>query len=229
MRTFAGVALLIGALVCPTFAVAADWEEVFEEDGIKVWRQEVEGTDFVMFRGRGLIKAPIITVAAVVRDADRESEWMENCVDACTIRFLSATDALVYHRTGSPAPFVSDRDMVLKTSMTVDPVTKTVLATFSQTTDPKYPEKEGVVRMPMLKGHWRMRQVDASTTELEYQVLADPGGSLPAWLVNLVSRKLPFHTVRRMRDQVKVGGYDKHETILGLALDWTGFEPVPQP
>lgn len=229
MSNFAGVALLIGTLVWPTFAVAADWEEVFEEDGIKVWRQDVADTDFVMFRGRGIIKAPIITVAAVVRDADRDPEWMENCVDACTIRFLSATDAVVYHRTGSPAPFVSDRDMVLMTKMTVDPKTKTVLATFSQTTDPKYPEKDGVVRMPMLKGHWRMRQIDATTTELEYQVLGDPGGSLPAWLVNLVSRKLPFHTVRRMRAQVKVGGYDTHEAILGMALDWSGFEAAPQP
>lgn len=222
----AGLVLALG-LSAGGVARGADWELLSEDEGIRVWKKQIEGSDFVAFRGRGIIKAPILNVAAVIRDADRETEWMENCVDGKTLRFLSATDAIVYNRTGSPAPLISDRDTVLKSVTTVMPKDKTVLIEFSQVEDPKMPPKEGVVRMPVLKGHWKLRQVGAYATELEYQVLADPGGSLPAWLVNLVSRKMPFHTVERMRKQVSAGGYEQHRQILELAIDWTGFELPP--
>lgn len=218
------------ALVCllPSAARAGGWEPLFEDEGIKVWKKEIEGSDFVAFRGRGLIKAPIQKVAAVIRDADRETEWMENCVDAKTVRFLSATDAIVYHRTGSPVPLISDRDVVLDSRTTVLPAERTVWIRFKAIEDPAVPKKDGVVRMPVLQGHWRLRQIGAYSTELEYQVQADPGGALPAWLVNLVSRKLPFHTVRRMRSQVSKGGYDKHRQILELAIDWSAFVAPPE-
>lgn len=227
-RPWGGLSLaLVLVLLAPGSARAAGWEQISNDDGIKVWKKKIEGSDFVAFRGRGVIKAPILNVAAVIRDADRETEWMENCVDAKTVRFLSATDAIVYNRTGSPAPFVQDRDTVLKTTTTVTPAEKTVLIEFSQTEDPKAPPKDGVVRMPVLKGHWKLRQLGPYSTELEYQVLADPGGSLPAWLVNLVSRKMPFHTVEHMRHQVSAGGYENHRQILQLAIDWTGFDLPP--
>lgn len=222
-------ALLAAALAfAPGVAVAGDWEHIYEDEGIEVWKKEIAGSDFVAFRGRGVVRAPIQKVAAVIRDADRETEWMENCVDARTVRFLSAKDAIVYHRTGSPVPFISDRDVVLKTVTKVVPAERTIWVTFDHVEDPAVPPKDGVVRMPVLSGHWRLRQLDAWSTELEYQVQADPGGALPAWLVNLVSRKLPFHTVRRMRSQVAKGGYDKHRQILEAAIDWSAFERPPQ-
>jgi len=225
----AATAALLLCSFAPSLALAGEWEQIDDDEGIKVWKREVEGSDFVAFRGRGNVRAPIQLVAAVIRDANRETEWMQDCADAKVIRFLSATDAIVYNRTGSPVPFIADRDTVLKSTVAVFPDARTVLVEFSNTTDPDMPVKDGVVRMPTLKGHWRLIQVDHSTTDVEYQVQADPGGALPAWLVNMVSNKLPFHTVRRLRDQVKKGGYEQHRLILEAAIDWTAFEqPPPQ-
>jgi hypothetical protein len=220
--------LLLFALLLPAAAQAEDgWEEISDEEGIKVWKKELEGSDFVMFRGRGPIEAGILDVAAVIRDADRETEWMADCVDARTLKFLSATDAIVYHRTGSPAFFVDDRDTVLVTRTKVIPEQKTILVTFDRTEDTHFAPVDGVVRMPQLKGHWRIRQIDIDTTEVEYQVQADPGGLLPAWLVNLVSKKLPFQTLMGLRSQVKKDGYDRHKMILEVAIDWTPFLMPP--
>lgn len=227
MRAALALGVGLGVVLAAAPAIAADWEFLFEDEGIKVWRRQVEGSDFVAFRGRGLVKAPILKVAAVIRDADRETEWMENCAAARTVRFLSATDAIVYNRTGSPVPLISDRDTVLKTWTEVVPDKKTVWVRFEQTKDAAAPVVDGVVRMPVLKGHWRMVQKGAYSTELEYQVQADPGGALPAWLVNLVSKKMPFHTVRRLREQVTKSGYESHQNILSVAIDWSAFDAPP--
>lgn len=231
MRPLTGWVLLLSLF--PTAAQAGDWEHIFEEEGITVWKKEVEGSDFVAFRGRGPVKASILDVSAVLRDADRETEWMQDCVDARTLQFLSATDAIVYNRTGSPAFFIDDRDTVLKTVTTVYPDKKRIDVVFEQTTHPNMPPKEGVVRMPVLKGHWKLWSRGPDETEVEYQVLADPGGALPAWLVNLVSKKLPYYTLIGLRKQVKEKGYDKHRMILEVAIDWAPFnlaeaKPVQQ-
>ena len=199
------------------------WEAFHEEDGIKLWRRDDPASQFVTFRGRGAIEAPIDQVAAVIRDSSRAPEWMADCVDAATLRFLNVTDSIIYHRTGSPVPFISDRDVVLKIDTQVEPARRAVLITFRQTEDRLRPPLEGIVRMPRLVGHWRLVVVGPTTTEVEYQVQADPGGALPAWLVNLVSKNLPLRTLQGLRRQVTAPGYEHHLEMLRLAIDWGLF------
>jgi hypothetical protein len=220
-----GLPLSLALALAPALALAADWEQVFEDQGIKVWRQEVPGSDVVAFRGRGPVDAPILQVAAVIRDADREEEWMENCGDAFTVAFRpNAIDAVIYNRTDSPFFLVSDRDTVLFSKTTVRAADKTILVEFSAVEDKRVPPKPGAVRMPTLEGHWKLRQLGVHRTEVEYQVLADPGGSLPKWVVNMVQKKLPFHTLVGLRRQVAKAGYEKHREILATAIDWSGFQ-----
>lgn len=199
------------------------WEKYDDRDGITLWRRRAPGSHLVTFRGRGSVGASIDRVTAVLRGSERDPEWMADCVDAATVRFLSVTDAVIYHRTGSPVPFISDRDTVLKVATKVDAGRRTILMTFTQTRDPLRPPVKGVVRMPRLVGHWRLVAKGPFTTEVEYQVQADPGGFIPAWLVNLVTRKLPFRTLQGLRQQVTAKGYDHHLAMVQLAIDWAPF------
>jgi hypothetical protein len=45
---------------------------------------------------------------------------------------------------------------------------------------------------------------------VEYRVNADPGGSLPDWLVTQTTKDLPLHTLINLRSRVKKmsGSYD---------------------
>jgi len=200
------------------------FEEIFQDEGITVWRREIPGTSLVEFRGRGVVKAPIVKIAAVIRDDTRKTEWMKNCVGAATVRYTKTGQAVVYNRTGSPVPLVSDRDIVLLTKVNVDAAKRAVVISFSQVEDPKMPPVDGVVRMPQLKGYWKLEQVDKGSTRVTYQVQADPGGLLPKWLVNWVNKKLPFHTVNNLRGQSGKAGYEKVEGVVMSTIDWTGFD-----
>jgi len=212
------------ALAAPVAWAQNAWEPLYDEDGIKVWRKEVPNSDFVAFRGIGKIRAPLLNVAAVIHTADREEEWMANCSEARVLGYTGRVDAYVYHRVGSPAPFVADRDTVLKTKTQLMAAEKSLKIEFENTVLEKMGPVEDVVRMPTLKGHWILKQVDTYTTEVEYQVQADPGGALPAWLVNLVSKKLPLETLKGLRRQVEKSGYESSRAHLERSLDWTGFD-----
>ncbi len=47
----------------------------------------------------------------------------------------------------------------------------------------RVPPRPGVVRMRLLRGSWRIEAIEAARSRVTYQVTADPGGRIPAWLV----------------------------------------------
>jgi hypothetical protein len=188
------------------------WEKVSNKDGILVERRSVEGYKLKEFLGRGIVDAPIGRVLAVIRDADRRAEWMPACGDSHLVEENLATRTqLAYHRTQAPWP-VSDRDSVNRAEMIVEPAKGRVFLPFEAVTVARIPPVKGVVRMPFLRGHWALTPVDGGkATEAEYQVFANPGGSLPDWLANLASKTLPRETIAGLRKQVTRARYPEFE------------------
>jgi START domain-containing protein len=227
LRRFGSVAVL-GALISSASVSWAGerWEKIIDEDGIVVWQRDVAGTSIVEFKARARVNAPIIQVAAVLRNSGREQEWMESCVESRVLEWRSAIDATIYNRTASPVFFVSDRDLVAEAKTTIIPERRAVHVAFKSTSHKAAPKVDGVVRMPNVKGHWDLLRIDANATEVEYQIQADPGGDLPAWLVNWASQRIPFNTITAMRAQVKKPGYDNDVLILERAIDWSLLEPA---
>ncbi len=216
--------LLLGALqlslLCSTVALAEmpKWEQIHQDEGITVWQRAVKGSSLVEFRGRGTISASLIDVAAVIRGADRQKEWMKDCVGSAIYKMQPNGRSITYHRVGSPAFFISDRDVVLKAETEVFAKEQKFIVRFQETEYAGQPPLDGVVRMPKLTGHWTLQAKGKDKTFVEYQVRADPGGSLPAWLVNLTSKKLPYYTLVSLRKQVKMPGYETHRQIIQKQL-----------
>ena len=211
-------------LLISSSSYASEWEELFTEENITVWQREVEGTSFVEFRGRGIVEEPASRVAAVIRNNERKTEWMHQCAANFAVEYKGPGHVIVYNRTASPFFLISDRDVVLDVKGTIVPEKKMLRIAFGNVVHTKVPPFDGVVRMPALHGFWELVEKGEKKTEVTYQVQADPGGALPAWLVNMVSKNIPLHTIGNLRKQTKKPGYEKDEAIVLGTYDWTGFE-----
>ena len=55
-----------------------------------------------------------------------------------------------------------------------------------------------------------LRYLGPSSTEVDYRLDLDPGGSVPKWVVRWLVKRLPLKTIRRLRRQISKtrGGYD---------------------
>jgi hypothetical protein len=202
--------LMLALLAVTGSARAEDgWEKVSDKNGIIVDRRPVEGTKLKEFRGRGKINAPLTSLLAVFSDVDKATEWMDQCKQSNLVEDHGDRQKIVYNRTKAQWP-VWDRDAVLLNNLYVDEGEGRVRLEFS-TVDNKMPPQKGVVRMPYLKGHWYMWPEAGGSTRVEYEVHADPGGSLPAWLVNYVSRELPRKTIVGLANQVRRRSYPEME------------------
>lgn len=209
----------------PAFAAEDEWKQIHEENGIKVWQREVEGSSFVEFRGAAEVKANLRMILAVLHDNDRKTEWLGRCAENRLVRAKkTAGNNVIYNRTRSGVPLIDDRDVVIESFLTVQREQKKVRIDVKNVSDPLAPERDGIVRMPKLTLSWTLEYKNPTTTGVVYQVQADPGGLLPAWIVNLVSKEIPFKTISGLREQVKKPGYDKDLMIVEASYDWSGIE-----
>ena len=209
-------AFVAASLASPMMARADEskdggWQQIKQADGITVYRHVVEGSPLKEFRGRGTIDAPVAAILAVFNDVPHATEWMDSCNGSHAVADLSDSEKVVYNRTHAPWP-VADRDAVLHNVARFDAAERRVELDFWSVEDAKEPPQKGVVRMPYLRGHWILwPSSDGQTTRVEYQVHANPGGALPNWLVNYVSRDLPWKTIEGLRAQVKRRHYPEFE------------------
>ena len=187
--------------ILPLSALGNEWKVEKREAGIEVSVQEVPNRGLPIFRGIGLVQAPIEDVLPVLSDTPRRVEWVHACTASKILAQVTPHSRIVYNRTASPWP-VSDRDMVVRTEVKIDPKGKEVWIPFKEAPEFGHPEQDGVVRVPRIRGHYRIRAVSETQTEVTYQVDADPGGMLPQWLARMASVDLPLKTLMGLRRQV---------------------------
>ena len=223
--------LALGLAFAPAaHANSGQWEEVFEEAGIKVWQRSIPGQSLVEFRGRGVIPSSYKQILAVLADHKRKQEWMESCVGNRRVRVHGPGKVVMYNRTGSTVPLVSDRDVVMESNVDIWADRRQITVDIWAVEDPDAPPVDGVVRMPDLKASWVLRALSPERTEVTYNVRADPGGSIPHWVVNMVAKKIPFKTLRNLRKQVDKPGYEEEVAFVEASFDWSGFRfDQPEP
>ncbi len=204
------LALVVGLLAGPT-TLRAEWEVISTTQDVEVSQQAVEGRSLPMFRGIGEIGGSPEQILEVLQDVDSHTEWMPDTAEARLVR-QSEEAVWLYRRTDAPWP-VSDRDVVVRSQLEIVEPKVEIHAFFEAVEVPEVPERRGVVRMPHLVGHWKIRAIAPGRCRVEYQVDVDPGGRLPGWLAARTSRDNPLHTIvglrkrlaERQRDSAKSG------------------------
>lgn len=195
---------LLMALLTVT-AHAGDWTLKKDEDGIRIYVRNMEGSKFRSFRGVTDMVTTLHALMAVHKDGTMAKQWLKDCEKAEFITEFDPKGYSMYFRTKAPWP-VKDRDYALRYTLAQDPVTRTLVLQFTGDAD-LVPEQKDCVRMSKIDGIWRMTPTGAGLVHVEYEVHADPNGDLPAWLANQFVVDQPFHTLKKLRKQVLLPQY----------------------
>lgn len=190
---------------------SSDWElETDEEDiRLKIYTREISGSNLKEFKGEMIVNAKLSSLAALLLDSDAAPEWMHQCEKFEIIEQTSPQDAVIYFINGAPWP-VSDRDAVISTVMSQHPETLDLRIDVKVVIG-HLPEDDDYVRIPRMSGFWSFSPLSNGEVKVVYQVHAEPGGSLPAWLANSVVVDTPYHTLSNMRDMLALEKYKQAE------------------
>lgn len=124
---------------------------------------------------------PAARIFALVCDFTHYGSLVSGIQETAMIAGTIPSDYAIYMRYAPRYLVVSARDVVVhvQSQSTPDGSSR------CQWTDVKdrAPERDGVVRMPLLRGSWIIEPLDATHSRVVYQVAVNPGGRLPGWLV----------------------------------------------
>jgi hypothetical protein len=191
------VTLLLASTATPP---PLEWRKIRETHGINVYRSKVPGTAIVAFKGDGRVDVPILRVAHVIIDPSRGPEWVGSLAESRNIRPISELEFVEYDHFNMPF-IIQDRDFVSRVTVETDPVAKTVRVQFIATEDPTMPPTARYVRGALIYSSFLLRAEGPDTTMVEAEILCDPKGSVPKWLVNFFQRSWPIATLSALRRQ----------------------------
>ena len=176
----------------PLAVGAADWTVVHTADDLTIQARALPGSAVKELRAEGRIDAPPGAVWAVIADLDRYPEFMPYVKVLRVLAREAGGVTSAYQRLSFGALRmlgVSDRDYAIRIvdDATTGPDGRPMLRRVWDIADVPLPAPEpSVVRLAVNRGAWLLRAVadDPTATIAVYCLLTDPGGSLPAWVVN---------------------------------------------
>ncbi len=176
------------------------WEIERSRDEIEVQTRKTQGIEFKEFRGVTIINASLNSIVALIHDAESYPSWYYNCKEAKSLKKVSSVEGFNYSITETPWP-TDDRDSIIHYKRTQDAETKNVTIQLIGVADYIKPESD-LVRIQKLEGHWKLSPLSVNKVEVTLQMLADPGGNIPAWLANAMVVDMPYHSLMNMKKEV---------------------------
>tara|TARA_R110002167_G_scaffold106552_3_gene273151 strand:- start:780 stop:1442 length:663 start_codon:yes stop_codon:yes gene_type:complete len=201
--------LFLGMVLFAGTIAATEWELAKDADNIQVYTGKISGSDYKAFRGVGVVDAELNQLMAVLDDTPNFVHWMYNCKSPVLLYKASLLDRYQYLQNDFPWP-AKDRDMILRNEISQDPQTRVTtvklssvpLAELPKTAQAAMPKADGVVRMEGVQGFFELSPLANGQTKVIFQLHLNPGGGLPASLVNTQIVDNPFETLKALRKHV---------------------------
>jgi hypothetical protein len=186
-----------------------EWVLVSDEDGIQVFKKEIPGSSLISFKGQGLIDAPIAKVAQILVDSKRSQEWMESVKTTTVLSHNGDLEYVDYTHVGTPF-VIKDREFVTRTKIEIDSKAQSLHFDIKSVEHPNAP-KTDYVRGEVLGSSFSLQAMeDGTKTYVTGEILADPKGTVPTWIVNLFQKGWPRKTIEALRHQSKKGDISEH-------------------
>ncbi|OUR96712.1 hypothetical protein A9Q84_10240 [Halobacteriovorax marinus] len=177
------------------------WDEINQEEGITVYSAEVPDNPLVAFKGKVIIEAPAKKILWVLADRKHRRDWVDRLDINDELEIISKVERVIYQSFKMPL-FISNRDMVYRSVLSRNKETGVYKFHLFSVEHAKAPETIGV-RAELVNSSYLVKPLSANKTEVTVEILSDPKGLLPAWLVNLIQKSWPLKTLRGLRTQVK--------------------------
>ena len=198
----AGIILfLFGFSIASTVFCQRNWKLSKQKDGINVYESEVPNSDYKGIKVECTLEGTYDKLIAVLSNVSHQKDWVYNNKTAYILKKISPDEFYYYSETFIPWP-MSNRDAVVHLKINKDSLDRFLKIT--ATGEPNYiPEKSGKVRVPKTAISWYVTMPTSKTISIVYTFEAEPGGSLPAWLVNMFADKAPYESFKKLSQILK--------------------------
>ena len=196
--------LCICLLFLPSFMPGSEknvWTLKKEKDGMTIYNRHSDVSKFNDIRVDMDLPGTVEQLAAILLDVDRYADWVYATKSSTTMKKVSENEVIYYSEIGTPWP-AANRDFYADMKVSIN-ATNRSLNVVSMSMKDYQPEKKDLVRIPFSKGAWVVTTEPNKRIHLQYVLQADPGGSIPAWILNTFATKAPMETFSNLKRKME--------------------------
>jgi hypothetical protein len=185
-----------------TLDAQADCKLRKDENGIKVYTCNNDTSKFKSIKVECELHCSIEKLEHFLLDFENYIHWQFNTSESKVIKKISDSEFIYYTKIEAPWP-VSDRDMVVRLR---SKRSDSELSISANSERGLLAESKDLVRVPVSRSQWRVKEKSKDLLEINYSIQIDPGGNVPAWLVNWVCANAPlqsFQALKRLNENGK--------------------------
>lgn len=202
MRIFLSVLFSI-LIVSDSFA-QNNWQLKKESNGMKIYTGDIAGSNVKALKVVYTVDGRLSSLAALLLDVNAQDKWVYSTKRSYLVNKKSDNEIVYYSEKSMPFP-VSNRDVVVSTDITQ--ASNKVMTVDIHSVKSTIPEKKDVVRVPYTDVKWVVTPTANGKLAIEYVAKLDPGGSVPAWLVNMFCTKGPYETFSKLTAMLQQPAY----------------------
>jgi len=179
-----------------------NWTVKKDKEGIRISTRQSDHSKFNDIKVEADLPGNIYQLANILTDIASYPQWSYSTKTAVLIKKENPNKYIYYSNYSAPWP-ASDRDLYSIMETRIDTLVHSLKIIANGKSNYR-PENNGMVRIPYSKSDWEITTLTPNTIHLIFVLELDPGGSVPAWILNLFSTKGPWVTFENLKHKMAV-------------------------
>ena len=192
---FCSFFLIVALFEAPVEGMNYDWKLVKETKDIKVYTRSTKNSDFKEIRVKANFTGNIDSFLYRLNTPHSYTQWVYKCTEGKLLEKVNPHEFYYYAVSNMPYP-IKDRDMVMHCKQWKD--ASGVIYSSSTAVPTFIPATKDRIRIPYFKSEWKITPLSEDRILVDYTAITNPGGSLPAWIVNLAVTTGPLKTIQQL-------------------------------
>lgn len=195
-------ALTAGVLLCLSSMYAqSNWKLRLEKNEIKVYARQQAGSPYNALKITFEVESTLSQYVTTILNVEEYKLWNYAATNSYVVERIDDSELIYYTEAKAPWP-VQDRFMVAHLKVTQDTKSKVVKIDLKNRPE-SMPHKKGFVRMKDYHSCVTLTPLSSSRLNVECIVSLDPGGSIPAWVANMVMDQTPVKTFSNLKERLR--------------------------
>ncbi len=173
-----------------------NWRFVKEAQGIKVYYREIPQNNLNEVKIQTTFNANLSTIVEALKDVEAYPSWVYKANSSKTLKIYGPNELIYYNKLDFPWP-LSDRDIAIHTKIVQDQNSKEVTS-ISFAVPNSIPKIQDLVRISEFNSMWVFKPINGKV-QAEYTFKSNPGGNIPAWMVNMSLDEGPIKTIQNFK------------------------------
>ncbi|OHD64198.1 MAG: hypothetical protein A2176_00995 [Spirochaetes bacterium RBG_13_51_14] len=183
------------------------WKLEKTKDGCQMYTTTVPGKEYIASKCVCVIPAKMEVIGVILRDIPNFPEWMNDCKATKLLKTVDDVNDVFIFWFRQHVPLLTDRDMVLKSSVVQNYNKGWSRITANLTKEMNYDVNKGYVRMPFFTSEWLLEWIDREHTRATFMIDPDLGKGLPVGMSNGIIKDTPYKTMMNLMKMVKLQKY----------------------